>query len=127
MINYKIKETIKNTVRFDKEFMNFYNAELKELINGIDDSSLCEKFKISTDKYVYYLDFWPFDEEKNQKQTVFLISKYDLDRTVLFNSFRLDVEMLDNVHISIINWKKEDDDYVTKQREIVLNKNEFKL
>ena len=119
----EFKNILISCTKISKEFKCFYNEFVKLFEEKRADVE--NKLKIETDEFYYFFDVWPIDKQKNQKQSLFLISKYDKEKVVLYNSFRFDIEILDNIVLHVTNWKKEDDDYKTITKEIVLNSNDL--
>ena len=108
-----------------KEFEAFY-LEFKERLNE-EKKGIDKKLKLEIGDFYYFFDVWPFDKQKNQKQTLLLISKYNKEKSILFNSFRFDIQFMDKTIVYVINWKRQEDDYLTQTKEIVLNPHEFSV
>lgn len=122
----KFKNTFKLVATMDKDIKSLYD-EISKFINSLDETDFCAKFKAENKDFVYYFDVWFDNAQKNQKRTLFLISKYNKDRSILFESFRLDITVEEKVDVQLIIWKKTDDDYVTKTKNIILNKQELTI
>lgn len=120
------KNTLKLVSTMDKDIKSLCK-EISKFTNQLKETDFCAKFKAENKDFVYYFDVW-FDEiQKNQKQTLFLISKYNKDRSILFESFRFDVTLEDKVDAQLVIWKKTDNDYITKIKNIVLNTQELTI
>ena len=109
-------ETLERYSPYYKRFESLYKDRLKDVLlkflKGKNvDLNNSVKIKIETQKEIFILEFDKLDRDEN-KEMIFLISRFDLDRSILYESYRFDIFKADNV-IEIVDWHLEEDDYKT--------------
>ena len=122
----EVFDLIESCVGFYFRFDDLYQNELMHILDMNLKSGRSEdnvNFKANNREHEFLCKFNTVDK-KQQKQMLFLVSKYSLDRSILYDSFRFD--LLDDgviCQLEVTDWHLENSDYVTTKKVFKLKEN----